>query len=261
MLNLAKSRTNGAVIGGMANANYRKKDITLPPHNWEVFHQLQQEKNYFSAIYALVTGAGLVLMSFFGYIGFPVFASASRPLDKIQKLAQLIHLMRLLLREFEHLGVQIFPKLEVPGQKHPLDLLVRFPKKAHILISIRCKGESQIIYNEEKEALYVRRKKKKGIKVWKPCPLVELSDYTHWLNKNRQIFGISSKEVRNIPLAKVLVLWKPTLVGDHRDELYTTIESFKLLILKKKGVAFVITEKNIVNFIKAYLASYEGKEA
>lgn len=63
-----------------------------------------------------------------------------------------------------------------------------------------------------------------------------------------------------MPLAKVLVLYKPTVVGDHREQLCTTIESLKLLILKKKGVAFVITEKNLVNFIKAYLASYEAKE-
>ncbi|MGB3206126.1 MAG: hypothetical protein WBB28_14140 [Crinalium sp.] len=169
-----------------------QNDIALPVHNWEAFHQLQQERKYYSAAYIWLTDAAISeLMRSPNSAKYLLPALTSRPLDRIQKLTQLTLVMHLLLKEFEPWGVRVFPRLEVPGQKHPLDLLVQFPKKAHILVSIRCKGESQIIYNEAKEALYVRRKKK-GIKVWEPCPLVQLSDYTHWLNKNRQIFEISS---------------------------------------------------------------------
>ncbi len=237
----------------------KQKDITLPPHNWEALKQLEKEKEDISRKYAVITMTAIASIPWLGYLGFLIFVLVYRPLERIQNLARLIKIMRLLLEEFEPLGVQIFPSLKVPEQENPLDLLVRFPKKAHILISIRSKGESKIVYNEEKEALYVRRKKK-GLKVWEPCPLIELGDYTNLLTKNRELFGMSSKEVRNVPLAKVLALWKPTLIQDHISELYTTIESFKLLLLRKKGVAFVITEEDIVNFIKVFLARMRRKK-
>lgn len=237
-----------------------QNNITLPLHNWEALQQLEREKDYLSATYAGCSAAAIAAIPLVGYPAFIMFAAAYKPLDQIQKLARLIKVMRLLLEKFEHLGVQIFPTLEVPEQRNPLDLFVRFPKKAHILISIRSKGESQIVYNEAKEGLYVKRDKK-GIKDWKPCPLVELADYTNWLTKNRQIFGMSSREVRNVPLTKVLILCKPTSIYNHRDELYTAIGSLKLLLLKRKGAAFLIPEEDIVKFIKAFLARYEEKEA
>ncbi|AFZ15539.1 hypothetical protein Cri9333_4765 (plasmid) [Crinalium epipsammum PCC 9333] len=236
-----------------------KKDITLPPHNWEALEQLKGEKTFLSFKYGGINLAALVLIPLLGYPGVFIYALAYKPLDRILKIARLIGVMCQVLKEFQHLGVQVFPTLEVPGQKNPLDLLVKIPKKAHILISIRSKGESKIVYNEEKEALYVKRKRK-GLKVWKPCPLVELGDYTNWLNKNRELFGMSSREVRNVPLAKVLILWKPTLIDDRKDEYYTTVGSLKVLILKRKGAAFLIPEEDIVKFIKAFLASYEEKE-
>ena len=236
-----------------------QKDITLPPHNWEALEQLKGEKTFLSFKYAGINLAALVLIPLLGYPGVFIYALAYKPLDRILKIARLIGVMCQVLKEFKDLGVQVFPTLEVPGQKNPLDLFVRFPNKAHILISIRSRGESKVVYNEAKEALYVKRDKK-GLKVWKPCPLVELADYTNWLTKNRLLFGMSSKEVRSVPLAKVLILWKPTLIEHHRDELYSTVEAFKLLVLRRKGAAFVIPEYDIVNFIKSYLAQYKEKE-
>lgn len=234
-------------------------NITLPLHNWEAVHQLEREKNYLSNVAAGIGAASIASGALLGSPGFLLLALAYDPLDQVKKLARLLKVMFALLENFEHLGVQVFPTLKVPEKKNPIDLFVRFPRKAHIIISIRSKGESEIVYNEAKEALYVKRGKK-GLKDWQPCPLVELGDYTNWLTKNRQLFGMSSKEVRNVPLSKVLVVWNPTKISTHREHLYSTIESLKLLVLKRKGTAFVIPDEDIINFVRAYLAHYEAQK-
>jgi hypothetical protein len=233
--------------------------ITLPIHNREALQQLELEKDHLSIVSNAVGVAAACSGIFVNSAGFLILAAAYRPLIRLEKVARLIKVMNILLEHFESQGVQIFPSLQVPDNQ-PLDLFVRFPQKAHLLISIRSKGDAEIVFKEENETLYVKRKGK-GSRYWKPCPLVELGNYTNWLNKNRQLFGISAKEVRNTPLAKVLALWHPTKIDEHNEHLYSTISEIKLLVLRRKGTSFVIQEEDVINFIKAYLAKYEAQDA
>lgn len=172
-----------------------------------------------------------------------------------QKVVRLLQTLKLLLETFESKGVEIYPRIPVEGM-NPIDLFVRFPKTTHLVISLRSKGEGEIVYNETKETLHVKRKYGKATE-WKPNPLVELADQERWLGKNRWRFGMSTKEGQKTPTAKVLVLWHPTKAEDHRDELYSEIGSLRTLAIRRKGTAFVIQQEEILDFIQAWLAKYE----
>ena len=234
-------------------------EVELPLHNHVALEQLTQERDRLSVEVTAASAAGIATSLTVNPIGLFFFALAYPPMIRVEKLTRIITVMEALLTEFEASGVRIFPTVAQP-EGNPIDLFVQFPKKAHILISIRSKGNGEVVYNEEKEVLYFRRDDK-GTRLWKPCPLVELGDYAMWLNKNRTLFGMSSREIRNLPLAKVLVLWTPTRPNTHRQHLYSTVGSVELLAIKRKGVAFMITKEEIIDFTRAYLASYEEKES
>jgi hypothetical protein len=164
--------------------------ITLPLHNWEALHQLEKEQESL-VLQGTVSSAVAAGTGVFGNpLGFFIFALAYRPLIRLEKLARIIKVMRVLLEEFQDMGILVFPCLQVP-EHEPLDLFVIFPEKIHLLISIRSKGDCKIVFNEENETLYTKHKKKR-IRKWLPCPLVELSDYHFWLGKNRRTFGITA---------------------------------------------------------------------
>ena len=236
-------------------------DFKLPIHNWEALAQLRREKEFFAKQTLTVGGAACAAGTFFAP-GFLLFALAYPTLVRVEKIVRLEKVTSLLLESFEDQGVQIFPVQgleEAQGIKvqNPIDLFIRFPRKTHIFLSIRSKGDSEIVYNETKEYLQIKRQNRSGLVTWKPCPLVELADYEKWLNKNRDLFGLSSREATKTPTAKALVLWQPTRADDHRPHLYSELGEVKLLALRRKGTAFVIQEEEILAFFKAWLARYE----
>lgn len=238
------------------------QEPVLPLHNREAVAQLAKEKEYLANAVKVFGLVAIAIAAALNAAGFLIFSVAYKPLVAVQKIARLEIVSTEVLDRFEHMGVQVFPTQRVADgtEKNPIDIFIRFPGKAHIILSIRSKGEAEIVFNESKETLYVKRKGK-GMRLWQPCPLVELGDYATWLNKNRQIYGLSAKEVRNVPLAKVLVLWSPSKLDSHREHLYSKIGSIQLLALRRKGVAFVIHKEEICDFIQAYLDSYEAKQA
>ncbi|AUT04733.1 hypothetical protein CLI64_30320 (plasmid) [Nostoc sp. CENA543] len=232
-------------------------DFQLPPHNEAALEQIREAKDYESALALAAGGAALVSGGMIHPLGWVLFAMAYKPLYRVEKLARLEKLMTVLLSEFKTQGVQVFPVLKVEDN-HPIDLFIRFPKKAHLIISIRSRGESEVVYNEKREILQVKKKNKSGLTTWRPCPLVELSDYERWVTKNRALFGMTSKEVTKTPTAKVLVLWSPTKAAeDHNPHLYSEMGSMKLLALRRKGTAFVIQEEEVTELVRAWLAKYE----
>jgi hypothetical protein len=236
-------------------------DFKLPLHNWEALAQLRTEKDFF-AKQVLAAGAAATASGAFFAPGFLLFALAYPPLVRVEKIARLEKVVTLLLENFADQGAQIFPvqgleKAQEIKVQNPIDLFIKFPRKTHIFLSIRSKGASEVVYNEAREALQVKRQNRKGLVMWRPCPLVELADYEKWLNKNRDLFGMSSREATKTPTAKVLVLWHPTKASVHRPHLYSELGEVKLLALRRKGTAFVIQEEEILAFFKAWLARYE----
>ena len=235
-------------------------DFKLPIHNWEALAQLRKEKEFFATQTLAVGGAACAAGTLFAP-SFLLFAFAYPALARVDKIARLERVTSLLLENFEDQGVQIFPVQgleEAKGVKihNPIDLFIRFPRKTHIFLSIRSKGDTEIVYNESKEVLQVK-KKRGGLSMWEPCPLVELADYKVWLDKSRAVFGLNSREAQKTPTARVLVLWSPTKAEDHKPHLYSEVGDTKILALRRKGTAFVIQEEEILNFIRAWLTRFE----
>jgi hypothetical protein len=102
--------------------------ITLPLHNWEALHQLEKEQESL-VLQGTVSSAVAAGTGVFGNpLGFFIFALAYRPLIRLEKLARIIKVMRVLLEQFQDMGILVFPCLQVP-EHEPLDLFVIFPKK------------------------------------------------------------------------------------------------------------------------------------
>ncbi|MBD2598297.1 hypothetical protein H6G74_28810 [Nostoc spongiaeforme FACHB-130] len=232
-------------------------DFQLPPHNEAALEMLREAKDYESTVALAASGAALATGGVVHPLGWLLFGLAYKPLIRIEKLTRLEKLTALLLDEFKSEGIQVFPVLQIED-KNPIDLFIKFPRKTHLFISIRSKGDSEIVYNEKRELLQVKRKNKGGLRTWEPCPLVELADYKSWLDKNRNLFGMSSREAQKTPTAKVLVLWPPSKTADdHNSHLYSEVGSMRILALRRKGTAFVIQQEETTEFIKAWLAQYK----
>jgi hypothetical protein len=229
-------------------------EVELPLHNHAALSQLKQERDRLSLEATVAKTDATATPAEITAIDFP-YAIVYPSNIRIEKLTRLITIMEALLNEFEPSGIRIFPTITQP-EGNPIDLFVQFPYKAHIIISIRSKGKGQVVYQPERKMLYFKRSDK-GTRIWLPCPLSELGRYTMWMNKNRLMFGMSSKEIRNLPLAKVLVLWEPTSLNRHRQHLDSTVGSVERFAITGKGVAFLIMKEEVTDFIKAYLASYE----
>lgn len=224
------------------------------PSDRDVLKRLEQEREWltygcYGVGSALITGA--VVCSPLGLLALPPMGTL---LNRLQKVTQIVNVMTVILDEFEKQDVQVIPRLEVPDQQ-PIDLFVRFPSKEFLIVSIRSLAESKVFYRDDKEALYVRRTKgSRGLKQWMPDPLLELREQESWLRKNRRdLFGGSSRDSRR-PLAKVLVLWTTTKLGEHKEDLYDTIGDQKFLTIRKSGTTTVIQREEVLDFIKAYLA-------
>lgn len=240
-----------ALQNNLGEQQIPEQAIELPSHNWDALQKVNQKRNKLSigATVLSVAGPGLALFNVAGLLLMPL---ARRPLNLLAKASRIKFLMEALLNEFEGDGVQVFPAMNVEGH-NPLDLLIRFPQKLHVILSIRSMGETKISYRADTELLYVRRSNKKGVKKWTPDPLNELSAYQTWLTKNRGLFNMSSKEVRNTRTIKLLVLCQPTQIADRDDHLYSTIDSVKSLVVRKKGTIFVVYKEEVIQFLKGTL--------
>ncbi|AVH74363.1 hypothetical protein [Nostoc sp. 'Lobaria pulmonaria (5183) cyanobiont'] len=232
-------------------------NFQLPLHNEAAFEKIREAIDYQSTVALAAGGLALGTGGVMHPLGWLIFGLAYKPLVVTQKLVRLQRLGTSIFHEFENEGVQVFPTLPVENN-NPIDLFVRFPRTTHLFISIRSKGDREIVYNEAREVLQVKRKDNNGLKLWNPCPLVELADYEKWLNKNKDKFLMTSREAQKTPTAKVLVLCPPTKASpNHKEHLYTEIGDMRVLVLRRKGSAFVITESEVNNFVRAWLSKYK----
>lgn len=174
-------------------------------------------------------------------------------LQEIKKLTQVIPVMRLLLDKFESQSIVIQPRINLP-KYGSLDLLLRFtqaPNKATFGIALRSQGDSNIVYNENKEALYIRQHKGKGgLSQWTPNHIDQLGDQEFWLRKNfRKVFGESARD-KNRSMVKLLVLTGNTKLGKHSEHLYETVGDQKILLLKKRCSVYVMEEEQLISFLE-----------
>lgn len=227
------------------------REYTTCIDNEENLQQLEDERDQLSALTATIFSGSLVAGLTTFSMGLLGVLLAWKPLTRLEKVARLIILITTILTEFEGCGVETLPLITVP-EYQPIDLFVRFPGKEFFLFAIRSHGKSVIVYNEAKQCLYQKRSPR-GISRWKPDPLIDLSEQTYWLRKQRrELFG-SSRGVRK-PVAKVLILWGQTQLDQHREHLYATIGGKKFLFIPREGGAcYVIHQSQVIDFMKAWL--------
>jgi len=249
------------VLNQLAATQQQPSQAIIPfPKNWEVLDALQKESELLAAGWAVLVTATTTTY-FFAPLIAPGAAGAGWIIStwtswRATKVIRLIQVIKLLLESFENQGIEVYARIPVEGM-NPIDLFIRFPRKTHLFISIRSKGDREVFYNESREILQLRKRGKPGLVTWTPDPLVELADYEKWFTKNRLLFGMSSKEAIKTPSAKILILWPPTTAETHKDHLYTEMGDLKLLTLRRKGAAFVINKEELVTFVQAWLSRYE----
>jgi len=210
------------------------------------------------------------IMGFGGAVGLAVFTPAAiaaligsipvldQLLGQLQTISQRYLLMLELIEAFEEEDVAIEVGLEPEGLR-AIDFFLRFSDKEYVLIQIRSLGDAKVTYNEEREALRFR-KKGGGSKTWEPDPLFELAEQERWLRRQRyDLLGQSARDRRR-PLAKLLVLWQETVLGDHPEHLYVTMDDQKYLTIRKMGTTALVTKNQIIDFIQGYLASRRSRK-
>ncbi len=131
-------------------------DASTHLSNRQALIALEQEDRLLSAVYyslGSLLAAGTVFFSPSGVLTLPPMWLLLR---RIHKVNQIRRSMTALLATFKDQGIDIIPRLEIPGQSS-LDLFARFPSKHLFAIALRSQGKSTIFYNEADEALYIRR--------------------------------------------------------------------------------------------------------
>ncbi len=176
-------------------------------------------------------------------------------LKRTQKINSILRNARALDEAFQEQQIQIFPDLPVP-ERSRLDMLLKFPvppRKTLFAVALRSQGKATIFYHEQKQALYIRQYKG-GLKLWKPDHIEQLALQESWLRQNRQqeLFGTSHRD-KTRSVVKLLVLTGQTRLGQHNDALYTNIGDQKVLLLQRRSTIYVLEEKQLVLFIKAWL--------
>ena len=216
---------------------------------------LQGQKNLYTIIF-LVGSISALGFSLTGHLlGLLAIGGSYSAADNTAKYARLEKVLTLLLDKFGEFGMQAFPVLTMQekGEYTYIDLYVRFPKE-QIFIETRSLGDGSVIYNESKETLYLKRGKK-GLSKVVPCPLSGLNESKKWLSKNRQTFGLSSRQATKDPTVKVLAICGETQISIHRDHLYTRIGERRYLMLSKRGsTTFVVQQEELAMFISDWLS-------
>lgn len=231
--------------------------------NWDAYAEYEAHSEVLATTYG---GLGAAFVTLFS-VSLPVLGSlAAAPLvipmgfvlRRVQKLHQLMRVLKPLLEAFEEDGMEALTELQVPGfQYTALDLFVRFPSKNFFAIALRSQGKTKITYNEEKQAFVVRKLDNgKGLRPWKPDHLEQLRQQEYWLRKNHAetLFGKGAKDRRK-PLVKLLVITGETLINQHPEHLYATIGNQKVLLIRRQGSGsiYVMRQEQLVDFIKGWL--------
>ena len=229
-----------------------------PHHDHEAHQAIRVLKKHAAIEYAGKSGAAL-LSAAVPVVGdlaaAALFATAYTTLYQVEKFARLDILVGKLLKDLkgDSPDIKIYPCLKM-DEGEPLDIYIKVHQKANILISIRSKSKSKIIYDQEKQWIYSRRRYR-GRSRWKHCPMEEMNRYVKWLTKNRALFRLSSRHARNLPLIKIVVIWSPTEIAEHDSENYCYMKGEKILTLNKKGKVYFMGEDKVIDFIKACLAN------
>ena len=252
------------MVVATTKASQTPQTAKIPPSNEDGLLTLEKKKNLSSFVF-LMTSAGALGLTIAGCLPMALLLGVSHAsIRTTAKCARLFKVLDKLLKDefLSGRGMEAFPILamEETTEHSYVDLYIRFPGRTQIFIATRSAGKNTIVYHEARESLRVKRVKRSNFDI-KPCPLMGLNESKRWLEKNRQMFGLSSRQVLKTPTAKVLVVSGQTQIAPHRDELYTEIGSREYLTLFKRGTkTFVVMEDDLAEFIRDWLTHLDGQK-
>lgn len=245
------------MTGVMTKAPEKPLATKAPPSNEDGIKMLRSQKFLYSAVFWTSTATATLVALAISTPGALLFGVTFSAANVISKCTRILAIFEMLLEEFRDDGIIGFPALMIKdaAEHEHIDLYVRFPKRTQLFINIRSEEGRSVVYNEAKEKLQVKKGKKKGMADMRPCPLTILNKGKNWLNKNRQTFGLTSRQVTKVPTIRVLVLWGNTQLMQHRDELYSEINGNKYLSVQKdRATTFVVKQENLATFIRDWLS-------
>lgn len=225
--------------------------------------ELETQKDLYSVgafVVGMLTAVGVVYVTWLAVLG---LIPMSFMLEKVERAVKLLKRQELgqkheeriittLREQFEQRGIEIFHSVPTPSRY--LDIFVKFPTKEFFAISVWSLGEGKIGYSE-KDGILRFRKKSGGLEKYdNPNLIQELIDQEWDLRKTkRELFGQSSRDSRR-RLVKVLLLAHPSQIKQHEEHLYHELNEQKFLLIRaEKGSVYVMTENQLVSFIKAHL--------
>ena len=221
----------------------------------EILQELEQRQVLLEAGYA-VSGVTLIggvltanpIVAASGAVGAGVAAK------EIQKNTQIRKAVRAISEAFNDSEVEILKEIAVP-EHGSLDLLAKFLlAKVNFAIALRSQGKMTVNYRKDKEALY-RRTKNGGLSQWKPDHIQRLGEQEFWLRKYQNTLLGSSTKQRSRPIIKLLVLTGETRLGNNPEDLYVTMGTEKVLKISRRVTVYILEEKQLVSFLKAFLAN------
>jgi hypothetical protein len=172
-------------------------------------------------------------------------------LEFIARLDRLYLVTKMLLDHFGDEGIIITPRVKT--SEGTIDLFIKMPDRRSFALMLRSSGEKLVKWREDKQAFFVRSKKKTGSKEWisaRKC-LDQLDKASRLLRKEKSpVLGKSSDD-RNSFITKTIVLTSKTQIDPNTDPacFRTFGRVTNVLSIKSVVRACVVESKDLIDFI------------
>ena len=236
-------------------------DVTIPKETHLAIREIEDAKLREERIFAVLEAAGVASLPFSTPLSLLFLLLGWRQGVRYEKVRRLVELMKELDEAFKGQGLEMTALVEHPTNE-PVDLLLRFPGKHFFLLCIRSYGDAEVVFNEKRQRFFQKKPDDKGLRSILLDPVDTLMQHVVWLQKHyRPFFGGTSRAAKR-PLPRILVIWKPSRLAQHREELYETFGSVRVLSARyeKGGSLFAVNREDVIMFVKEYLAFRINKE-
>lgn len=218
--------------------------------NYDALAKLKEEVFTLYKSYVAVAGFSFTSLIFspLAPLGFATLLSAGASLEYFRVIARLHDTMKMLLEHFGDDGIKITPRVRTNSAI--IDLFVRMPDKRMFALIIRSSEDNSVIWREERQQFYV---KKKGKNEKKSDPLTRVIDELQTIfdlrKKKSPLMGITSSE-RSAPLIKAIVLAPGAeIAANNLPELLTEFGEAKVLKVQTTSVTYVVKCEDLVKFL------------
>lgn len=224
-------------------------------NNQKALADLKRKQKSAVAIYIGIFASAAVTFFFNSAFGTSLMMLAIRQLREAEKFSNVIIVMETILAEFSDQGIETIPQIPVSDENietDRVDLLVRVPdERLHFVICIRKREQCKIVFDDNQGKLKYRRKR--GLKTWKPDPLLLIARMTTWLRKYKgTVFGQSSNDKRR-PIARVLLLLGSTKIQEHDPKHYDIVGDKEFVCIHELGKIYIVHHNQISSFIKNFI--------